>query len=183
MTVKKTSKKAARVKGQIFDLPEDVLQILSRASPTGSVVDGIVFLAHSYEAAMTEAGVNEPHFTAPIHNDDEEVSDIPPLSAIEDALRNAGEIRGGAAEVRLRAHDKSLPRDKDGLVQSDYILVSDVAVVNELLSSDKFQAHYDERFLAIRTVLSRVPEDTWSGSNIPSLVDKVYNDILTGKEG
>ena len=181
-TRKKVVKKVSVQPGICLDIPKDVQDILTKASPTGDMLSGIVFLAHSYDAAMEDMGRDEPHFTITPHEDNP-IGDVPPLSAIEDVLRDTGEVRGSLSEVRLRVHDKSLPRGKDGLVNADYILVSNTPVMQDLLTTDKYKDSYDERFLAIREVLSKVPEDIWSGANIQALVDRAYQELMNGRRG
>ena len=178
MATKKRTKKPV---GGIFNLPADVLESLEKVTGKG-VEDGIIFLAHSYDAAMEDMGREEPHFTVTPHPDNP-TDDLPSMDAIERVLRDTGEVRGSLDEVRLRVHDKSLPRGTDGLVNADYILVSNVPVVQELITTDKYANSYDERFLAIREVLSKTPEDTWSGANIQALVDRAYQELLNGRRG
>ena len=150
------------------------------------MLDGIVHLARSYDAIMEEQGQPGHPITIP-HDDTKEgrvePSGMPSVSDIEGVMKETTQPQGSVAEVRMRMHDKSLPLSSDGLVNKDYVLASGVPIIQDLITTDQYIKTYELRFQAIREVLSRIPEDTWNGANIASLVERTYQELVNGRGG
>jgi hypothetical protein len=175
-------------------LPEDVVEILQTITPNKSVIDGIIQLTRSYFSIMEEQGQGSdpipsqlPPSAAALGETPLDTNapppDMPSHEEVSSFLSELTQPRGSLVEVRMRVHDKSLPRGSDGLVNSDYILACGAPIVESLLHDPAYtEETFTLRFTAIREVLSSLPEDTWtSGANIPTLVDRAYDELLKGR--
>ncbi len=162
-------------------LPEDVITILQ--SVNTNLSEAICHLARSYDAIMEEQGQESQPVILPTPVEDAEEPSMPTAAEVESLMTNLSQPRGSLDEVRLRVHDKSLPRDVDGLVKADYILASGVPIVEELLHNGEYtEEEYTLRFTAIREVLSATPEDLWAtGLQIPLQVGIRQQELTKGR--
>lgn len=161
------------------DLAPDVIEILKglEESPSGA----IEHLARSYYSIMEDAGVESEPVVIPEPVTNTTTDDLPSQSDVETTMQHLSQPRGSLGEVRTRVHDKALPRDGNGLVQRNYIIASGAHILSSLLNTDEYTEHAEERIQAIQEVLSKIPEDTWNGASVPSLVDRAYSEILNGR--
>ena len=181
MATKRQSVKKTPSPGICLNIPKDVQDILLRIVPGEGVLEGIIHLARSYDAIMEEQGQEGQPVVIPQGEESGQSSDLPSIGSITDAMRQMTQPQGSIGEVQVRVHDKSLPRGPDGLVNAEYILASSVPIMQDLLTTDQYIKTYELRFQAIREVLSRVLEDTWNGTNISALVERVYQELVSGR--
>lgn len=166
-----------------FDLPVDVVDILLKINL--DLGEAIAHLARGYDAMMEEQGAdsNPIHMPPTVDAELTKMGDMPTRKDVDRLLEDISQPRGSLAEVRLRVHDKSLPRDADGLVRSDYIMACNAPIVESLLRDQTLDEEtFTIRFTAIREVLSATPEDIWATAlQIPIAVDRRYAELLEGR--
>lgn len=165
-----------------IDLPEDVVDILLSISKLHgrkqAAEDAITQLARGYSAMMDDAMlpqsddgvVAEPHNSFNMDAGPVNTSfHVPSQEEVNKFLEQHTQPAASLEEVIVSKRNAPPPRASDGLVPADYILVSGLPqAVLDMLSDEK---NRDNTILAIRQVLSTIPEDTWTGSNVEKMVE------------
>ncbi|SRR5258708_2862272 len=150
-----------------IDIPPDVIEILGRVGPK-TIDEAICQLARSYDAFLEDAGEDGGGGTVqiPLPGDMPSQEDI-------DAIMEGVTQPEPPGEVVVQKK-KGPPMDKDGLISIMYLQKKRILLPEDDVLGVRCQA--------LRTVLTKTPEDLWSSPATITRVDKIYAELVRRKK-
>ena len=170
------------VRVNLSDEVMSVLEGISNGLPEGadSVGDAISHLALSYDASMEDAGGKEaqpvhmpaPEGGQPLQAATHRADNLPGVGDIEKFFANNSQPVVAKGGEIMTGHSMDTPLDGDGLVKWDYILAAQPPILDILNENGIGPEELSRREIAIRQVLTEVPEDVWNGPSVTTILEK-----------